>query len=165
MITLNTKIVDQPATATGPIVDGTYAVKVTKVDPWKEHIKDVLINVRDERGRIVKDTAGAIVKQMSKDHKFHTADVVLEITDGPFAGRNLYTSLTTHPNASFITENFVRATGQTNVLIGDLVKTSIGKTLHVEVVNETFEKRSVDKDTGADVVELKTKAKVKTFLQ
>lgn len=164
MITLNTKIADQPQIATGPIVDGRYNVKVTKADPWKEHVKDIHVNTRDERGRIIKNSLGSIVTELSKGHKFYTADLVLEIVDGPLAGRNLYTSLTTHPNASFITENFVRATKQTDVAIGDLVKTSIGKTLTVDVINETFEKHTVDKDTGADVVEVKTKAKVKSFV-
>lgn len=161
MINLDAPIKAAPKTGLVPV--GDYEVKVLSVDDWKPTTKDIYVNVTDGRGRIVRGDDGKPVKELVKGHTFYTADVVLEITDGDYAGSRLYTSLTTHPNASFITENFVRAVGLIGVPLRDVPAKAVDLTLTVGVVHDSYEKKTVDNDTGLETVEVKQKAKVTSF--
>ena len=157
---------DTPIKATfrgGLVAEGDYAVTVAEIADWKPHTKDIMVNVVDTRNRIVRDDAGKPKKELSKGYTFYTADVVLEINGGDFDGAKLYTSLTTHPNASFITENFVRAVGLTGVALKDVISKALDKTLVVTVKHENYDKTTTDPDTGLETVEVKQKAKVIAF--
>lgn len=148
-----------------PIPVGVYMVKVDKIDPWKEIVKDIMVNVVDDRGRLVRDENGQIVKELQRDVKFYTADVQLSITEGDFAGRKIFTNLTTHPNALFITQNFLYAIRAEIMRYADIPEKCIGATLSVETVNEERTRNTIDPVTGLEAQMPTVYSKVKTFIR
>lgn len=161
MIDLNTTI--KPTYRGGLVAEGDYTVTVDTIDAWTPHTKDIMVNKTDERGRMVKDATGKPVKELVKNYTFYTADVKLTVNGGDFDGATLYTSLTTHPNASFITENFARATKLIGVALKDIVTKAVDATLTVTVKHDTYDKVVTDPDTGLETVETKQKAKIIAF--
>ena len=147
-----------------PLANDTYTVTVTSIAPWKETVKDIMVNMRDEKGRIMKDSNGAIIRSLEKDVKFYTADVVLTIKGGDFDGRKIFTNLTTHPNTKFVTTNFLRALGVEDTTYADIPTVCVGKDLRVETMARSYDKVTVDPDTGLDSVITKTATDVKNFL-
>lgn len=161
MIDLTTTVAKQPAT--GIVPKGDYKVTVLEIGAWTPHVKDIMANKTDSRGRLVRGADGKPIKEMLKNHTFYTADVVLIIQGTDYDGAKLYTSLTTHPNAYFITENFVRAVGLVGTPLKDVITAALDKDLTVTVDHDSYEKKSTDPDTGLEIVENKLKAKVIAF--
>jgi len=148
-----------------PIPEADYDTIVLEIKPWKELVRDSNVNKMDENGKLLRDANGKVIKEFVKGLKFYTADVVLKITTGDFKGRRLYPSLTTHPSAVFITENFLYAVNEEEMTFGEIPKACVGKTLSVHVVEETYNRKIVDPDTGFETLEPKSKAAVKDFIR
>lgn len=164
---LNRKVTGREANGGdfAPIPNGDYDVVVHEIKPWKELVRDSNVNKRDDEGKLVRDGNGKVVKELIKGLKFYTADVVLKIVGGDFENRRLYPSLTTHPSAVFITENFLYAVGEEEMTFGEIPTLCVGKTLTVSVETETYYKTVTDPDTGFEEKIPKTKASVKSFLR
>jgi len=146
-----------------PIPEGSYTVKVLEVAPWEKQVKDVYINTRDDKNRPVKDSTGKTVKELVKNVEYYNASITFEIAGGEYQGRRLWSNLTTHPNASFITDNFLFAIGAKEMVASEIPTKTVGKTLDVTVDIVSYERKVVDPETGLPRVEKKTKNEVKQF--
>lgn len=149
----------------GVIPEGDYNVTVLEVKEWRPTKKDIWVNQRDESGKIKRDADGKIMKELHKDMTFYNLDITLEITDGEHKGRRIWTSLTTHPNAEFITQGFLYAIGASQMTYGEIPESVVGKSLAVKTFNETYTKTVTNSDTGLDEVVEKTSTRVKNFLR
>ena len=146
-----------------PIPAGAYEVEVLEVEPWQSRIKDIYINLRGEDGRLLRDENGQTVRELHKGVEYYTANVKLKVVEGEHEGRWLFTSITTHPNASFITENFLYAIGQQELTASKIQDVASGSRLRVDVTIEKYDRKVTDQDTGLEKTEAKTKNEVKTF--
>lgn len=164
---LNTKVEGKkPVNDFAPIPEGKYKVKVKEIKPWKATTKDIMVNTKDEKGRLVKDDKGNLLKELVKDFTFYNADVRLEVTEGEHEGRLLFTSLTTHPNAEFITKNFLYAVGVKEITLNQVQTKCVGLPLDVEVViNNNNYKIEKNPTTGAEKKVLNPRNEVKSFLK
>jgi hypothetical protein len=145
--------------------ESTYNTKVIEIKQWIPMTKDVWINKRDGAGRVVRDDSGKIAKELHKNLTFYNVDITLEITDGEQKGRRIWTSLTTHPNAEFITQGFLFAIGATKMTYGDIPSQCVDKLLAVETFNEPYTKVIVDADTGIEQEITKYSTRVRKFLR
>lgn len=145
--------------------EGTYNTKVLEIKEWTPMTKDVWINKRDGAGRITRDASGKIQKELHKNLTFYNVDITLEITDGDNKGRRIWTSLTTHPNAEFITQGFLFAIGANKMTYGDIPTQCVDKVLAVETFNEPYTKTVVDPDTGLEQEITKYSTRVRKFLR
>jgi|LGOV01.1.fsa_nt_gb hypothetical protein len=148
-----------------PIPDGNYDVIVHEIKDWKELVRDSNVNMLDDEGEFVRDANGKVKKELVKNLSFYTADVVLKIVKGEFKNRRLYPSLTTHPSAVFITENFLYAVDESEMTFGEIPTKCLNKVLSVRVVSETYYKTMTDPDTGFETKIPRTKAAVKDFIR
>jgi hypothetical protein len=152
MLNLNDKVKGKEATNGGdftPIPKDRYAFKVKEVKPWKAKTQNINVIVKDDKGYTKKDDKGNTIKELKKDVTYYNADISLEVIDGEYKGRLVFGNITTHPNAEFITENFVYAIGLDEVELGKLPHLATGKTLDAEVsVNEEAYKYEENKVTG-----------------
>jgi hypothetical protein len=167
-INLNDKVEAKANTTgakSGVIPAGIYNTKVDKIESWKEITKDVMVNLTDDRGRIMRDEDGKIIKELQKDVTFYTADVQLSITEGEYTGRKIFTNLTTHPNALFITQSFLHATKSEIMRYADIPTNCLGKTLAVETFNEERFSNMIDPQTGLETQMPRTYTKVKSFIR
>lgn len=149
---LNAKVEGtRPTNDFSPIPEGQYLVKVVQIKPWKALTKTIMVNTRDERGRLVRDESGNLVKEQVKDFTFYNADVRLEVLEGDYKGRLLFTSLTTHPNAEFITKNFLYAVGVSEITLNQIQTKCVGLKLIVDVsINQENYKIEKNPVTGAE---------------
>jgi Fe-S cluster biosynthesis and repair protein YggX len=146
--------------------EGKYIVEIVAIEPWKEQVKAVeFINVKDEKGNLMKDDNGKIIKEEFRNYEFFTLDMKLKIIDGPNTGRIIYGNLTTHDNVLFLTEGFLFATGVDQLNdINDLFKFDlVGKTLQVETTNQTYTKEVMNQDTGMTEPVERTKTRIKRY--
>ena len=145
--------------------EGTYDTKVLEIKEWTPMTKDVWVNKRDGSGRIMKDATGKPAKELHKNLTFYNVDVTLEITHGDYKGRKVWTSLTTHPNAEFITQGFLFGIGATKMTYGDIPNQVVGKELSIETFNEPYTKVVTDPDTGLEQEITKYSTRVRKFLR
>lgn len=146
-----------------PIPEGIYNVRVLEVQPWEKKVKDIYINVRDEKGKLVKDEDGNTVKELHKNVEYYNALMTLEVTHGENSGRRLFTNLTTHPNASFITDNFLYAIGAKEMVASEIPTKAVGKSLDVAVEISSYKRTVTDPNTGLETTETRTRNEVKSF--
>jgi hypothetical protein len=146
-----------------PIPAGTYNVRVLEIAPWEKQVKDIYINERDEKNRLVKDSDGNTVRSLVKNVEYYNANVTFEITSGEFANRRLWSNLTTHPNATFITDNFLYAIGAKEMVASEIPTKAVGKTLDVVVEISSYKRTVTDPDTGLETSETRTRNEVKSF--
>lgn len=155
---------DQPSKRSyEPIPSGNYTVKVLEIQPWEKQIKDIYVNLRDNSGKVIKDATGKNQKELIKDVEYYNSLMTLEVQGGEHAGRRLFTNLTTHPNASFITDNFLYAINEREMIASDIPKKAPDRFLDVTVEIASYNKTQVDPDTGIETVEVRTKNEVKAF--
>lgn len=145
--------------------EGTYNTKVLEIKSWEPMTKDVWVNKRDGAGRIVRGTDGKIQKELHKNLTFYNVDITLEITDGEHQGRRVWTSLTTHPNAEFITQGFLFAIGENKMTYGDIPSQCVDKVLAVETFNDPYTKKVTDPDTGLEEEITRYSTRVKKYLR
>lgn len=145
--------------------EGVYNTKVLEIKEWTAMTKDVWINKRDGSGRVMRDANNKIQKELHKNLTFYNVDLTLEITDGEHKGRRIWTSLTTHPNAEFITQGFLFAIGANKMTYGDIPRQCVDKELAVETFNESYTKIITDPDTGLDEEITKYSTRVRKFLR
>lgn len=146
-----------------PLPEAEYVVEVTEIKPWKASTKDVWVSQRDGNGRLIKDSAGKIVKELHKNLTFYNCNVTLTIAEGEFKGRKMWTNLTTHPNATFITENFLYAVEEDEITYGQIPTICINKKLVVGTENKEYTVTATNADTGLEEEIKKVKTEVKTF--
>ncbi len=145
---------------------GKYYVSVEKIEDWEEKTqKNAYVITRDEEGLPIKDEKGKILKELVPSLSYFTAKVTLRITEGEFTGRKIYTSLTTHPDAIFITEGFLFAVEENELALIDVQEKCINKELMVDLDYRTYEKKVQDSATGLESVEKRTIPNVKKFLR
>lgn len=145
--------------------EGTYQTKVLEIKEWTPMTRDVWVNRRDGSGRILKDADGKIQKELHKNLTFYNVDMTLEITEGEHSGRRIWTSLTTHPNAEFITQGFLFAVGATKMTYGDIPTQCLNKNLAVETFNEAYTKKVTDPDTGLEEEITRYSTRVRKYLR
>lgn len=145
--------------------EGTYNAKVLEIGSWRPMTKDVWVNKRDGAGRIVKDNKGVIQKELHKNLTFYNVDVTLEIINGEHKGRRIWTSLTTHPNAEFITQGFLFAIGEAKMTYGEIPAQCVDKVLSVETFNQPYEKVVTDPNTGIEEKITKHSTRVRKYLR
>ena|SRR5690554_5390736 len=146
--------------------EGEYNVVVEEINPWeKKTKKNVMIIQRDENGYPLKDEKGNIVKEKVEELTFYLSNVKLRIVDGEYKDRFIFTNLTTHPNASFITEGFLYAIGKEELTANKIPLECVNEYLTVGVNHRTYEKKTINKDTGLEEVETRTIANVNNFLK
>lgn len=136
-----------------PIPKGEYLVKVAEIKPWESKVKDIYVNKKDENGWLVKDERGNKVTELVKDCTFYMAKVVFEILDeGDFKGKKISDNLTTHPNAMFITENFLYAVDVGQIALNEIQNKCVGLKLIIGVDVESYTKttKTKDKETGEE---------------
>jgi len=91
------------------IPKGKYAVEVALIEGWTEKTGKVALNKVDASGSVIK-VDGKVVREKAQDYKWYGCKMRLKLTgEGEFAGRLVFTHLTTHPNAGFILESFLAA--------------------------------------------------------
>ncbi len=159
----NTENISETKKSFDPIPEDIYNVRVLEIQPWEKQVKDIDVIVRDEKGKIAKDEEGNTVRKLTKNVEYYNTNVTLEITGGDYENRRLWTNLTTHPNASFITDNFLYAIGAKEMVASDIPTKAIGKTLDVVVEISSYERKITDPDTGLERTETRTKNEVKSF--
>lgn len=145
--------------------EGRYAVEVEDIKQWQPKTKDVWVNMRDGQNRLIKDATGKVKKELHKNLTFYTCDVTLVITDGDFKNRKVWTSLTTHPNAQFITEGFLYAVNEKAMTFGQIPNLCIGKRLEIETKNEEYTKTVTNADTGLEENITKQAVRVHKFIR
>ena len=146
-----------------PIPEGIYTVSVLEINPWEKQVKDIYVNQRDDKGKLIKDKDGNNVKELMKKVEYYNSLMTLEVTHGNHVGRRLFTNLTTHPNASFITDNFLYAIGAKEMVASEIPTKAVGKTLDVVVEISQYEKKVTDPDTGIETTETRSKNEVRSF--
>jgi len=152
MLNLDSKVKGKEPQNTGdfePIPKDRYPFKVKEVKPWKAKTQNINVIVKDKNGYAKKDDKGNVIRELKKDVTYYNADIVLEVRDGEYKGRLVFGNITTHPNAEFITENFVYAIGLDEVELGKLPNLAQGKTLDADIsINEDAYKYEENKVTG-----------------
>lgn len=159
MIDYNKKIVTGEAPAKqgfAPLPSGEYVVEIESIsDPNEVHIDNAKIKLRDETGKIVR---GEYTTTPALD--FVRFDVTLRITEGEFAGRKIWTKLSTHPDYVWVMKGLFYATGQTDLTLGQL-KQLEGTTVRVDAnsVEQTYTKTELDPVTALETEVEKTVTK------
>lgn len=150
-----------------PIPDGEYKAIVKEIKPWEGITKDIYVNEKDENGWLVKDADGKKVTTLHKDFTFYNAKVTFEILDGDYKGRKLIENLTTHPNASFITSNFLYAANIGEITVGEIPNKCVGVKMIVGIETDTYTKKTKikDKETGEETYKEEEKSvnRIKSF--
>ena len=65
-----------------------------------------LITRRDERGFAIKDEKGKVIKDKVDNLEWYQCNVRFKIIEGDYANRIVFSNLTTHPDALFMTQGF-----------------------------------------------------------
>lgn len=145
---------------------GRYECVVSKVGEWEaKDFANVAVNLRDDSGKILKDDNGDRVTE-KMDFTAYSANVVLDIVDGDFYGRKIFTNVTTHPNVLFLLEGFIYAIkADKGLRLTDLADSAVGKRVAVDVYHRTYEKRVVDPDTAKETKVPVVSVSVKSFMR
>jgi len=127
----------------GVLPEGTYKAKVTKIAPWK--------------GKVYKSIAlskyGKPTGETVENLEVFNAQATLEVTDEEYVGKRVWYNLTTHPNASFVLENFLYATVGEDCSLADIQKEAIGAEVSIYVTVSSYTKTKVDSSTGREIKE------------
>lgn len=162
ILDLNSKVVGKQSKSFEPIPVGVYEAVVETIEPWQpKEFVNAKINKKDESGLVVRDDNGKIEK-VDADFTAYSADLRLKITSGDYEGRLVFANLTTHPDVSFLLDQFIYAT-VTSCVLAELQDKALGKPLKVNVGIKEYPKTYVDPNTAIEKTEMKTKNYVKGF--
>jgi len=156
MIDYNKKIVTGEAPAKkgfAPLPSGEYVVEIESIgQPNEVHIDNAKVKLRDDTGKIVR---GEYTTTPSLD--FVRFDVTLRIVDGEFAGRKIWTKLSTHPDYVWVMKGLFYAINRTDLTLGQL-KELEGATVRVDAntVEQTYTKTELDPVTALETQVEKT---------
>lgn len=157
---------EQKPTEYVALPDGEYDVEVIEIKNWKPITKkNVMVNQRGADGKLLRDGSGKIVRNKEAELTFYTCDVRLKIVSGDHKGRIIFTSLTTHPNAVFITEGFLYAVGEDSMTFGEIPTKCVERLLSVDVYQEEYTAKKTNDDTGIEEEITKIKNRVKRFIR
>lgn len=165
---LNQKVngTEQKSTEYIILPTGEYDVEVVRIDNWKPVTKkNVMVNQRGEDGKLLRDSNSKIVRKKEAELTFYTCDVRLKVVNGDHKGRLVFTSLTTHPNAVFITQGFLFAIGEDEMTFGEIPTKCVERLLSVDVYKEDYTTTKSNPDTGMDETITKPKNRVKRFIR
>lgn len=168
MIDLDTVVsaVKQEEVSYDVIPEGKYLVEVVQIDDWeKKSKKNALITRRDERGFAIKDEKGKVIKDKVDNLEWYQCNVRFKIIEGDFTNRIVFSNLTTHPDALFMTQGFLYAVGLSELPLGKVQETCLGRKLIIDVYHSEYTKKEVDKTTGIEVEKTYTNARVKTHIR
>lgn len=151
---LNAKVKGRKQSGGGfePLPKGEYDVIVDTIKPWKKLVKDSYVNTYDEDGELIRNENDKPVKEFVKNLEFYVADVTLKVLSGDFKNRLIFTSITTHPSASFITEGFLYALDRDEIAYADIQTECKGDALSVLVDIDIYEKKITDPDSGIEEI-------------
>lgn len=148
------------------IPKGRYTFVVDTIDPWeKKEKKNEMIILRDENGYALKDEKGRVEKEKVDHLEFYTANIKLKIIRGQFANRTIFASLTTHPNAVFVTQGFLYAVGEDELPFSEIPTVCKGKELDGQLEYREYETTKVDKNTGVETTETRRVPNITKFLR
>lgn len=130
---------------------GKYAAIVKSIADWKaKDNKNMKVFEYDEKFHKVKDEAGKDVFSM-QDVKSYSAEVVFEITDPKYAGRNVKMWLKLHPNIPWEFPAFLDACGVVEDIFPDAVKRHcVDAEVTLDLIISDKPIKRVNKDTGLD---------------
>lgn len=166
IIGLDKKFKAKEQTVFEELPEGIYTFVVDSIKPWeKKTIKNAKLTVRDENGYPLKDDKNKIIKETVDSLEFYVCNVTLKVLDGKYAGRLVWADLTTHPDAAFITEGFLYAVGEAELMASEIPTKCVGKVLKAETYHNKYEKKITDKDTGLETTETRINTKVKRFIK
>lgn len=148
-------------TSFGVIPEGKYKVKVKEIGEWKLSKKDIKVYLKDENGEDILDDKGERATELVKNCEFYNANVRFEIVEGDYKGRLLFHNLTTHPNMSFSISNFLYAVNKNNISAAEIKKECTGLICEAVVIETTYDKKVVDKDTGVEEVKSTPKNEIR----
>lgn len=163
MITnLNAVVQGKEAKGFEPLPAGVYDAVVDTIKPWvAKEFKDALINDRDEEGFVIRDENNKTVK-VKADFTAYSSDIVLKITSGDYEGRLIFANITTHPDVSFLLDQFIYATVNSCVL-AELPEKALGLPVRVNVGVREYVKTVTDPNTALDKEEKRVTNQVKGF--
>lgn len=147
-----------------PLPSGEYVVEIESIaDPVEVSIDNAKLKLRDETGKIVR---GEFTTTPHLD--FARFDVTLKIADGEFAGRKIWTKLSTHPDYVWVLKGLLYATNNTNLTLAQL-KQLEGTIVKVDAnsVEQTYTKTEIDPVTAlqTEVEKTTTKTFVNRYLK
>ena len=129
------------------IPEDKYNVELVRVYKWRKTVKDTMVAIRDENGKVVKLANGDVAKELVKNLEWYNADVLFKILDGEYAGVAVKGSLSTHPEMQRNLKQFLYCAGLFGVTAGE-VENHLGAKLRVKTKNET--RTYEDKETGVE---------------
>jgi hypothetical protein len=162
MIDYNKKIITGEAPAKqgfAPLPSGEYVVEIESIsEPNEVHIDNAKLKLRDNTGKIVR---GEFTTVPSLD--FVRYDVTLKIAEGEFAGRKIWTKLSTHPDYVWVMKGLFYATNNPDLTLAN-IKTLEGYLVKVDAnsVEQTYVKTELDPTTALETEV--TKTVTKTFV-
>lgn len=146
-----------------PLPKGNYVVKLKSVGDWKtKHFDRLEANVYDDKYQQVKDANGKPVTELLKDFDIYNTQLCFTVVSPEeYAGRLLFTNITTHPNMPWIVPNFLHAMGVPKLRLSAL-PTLVGGVCSVYVIVKVDKVPSKDED-GLDVETEYIKNEIKGF--
>lgn len=169
MIDLNTvvsAVKQEESVGYDVIPEGKYLVEVVQIDEWeKKSKKNALITRRDERGFAIKDEKGKVIKDKVDNLEWYQCNVRFKIIEGDYANRIVFSNLTTHPDALFMTQGFLYAVGLSELPLNKIQETCLGRKLIIDVYHSKYTKKEIDKTTGLEVEKTYTNARVRTHIR
>lgn len=166
MIDLNTKITpSEPINESREVIPaGTYTLKVIKIEPWKaQPAKTIQVAERDERGYVVKDDTGKVIRNTVKDVVLYSTNITLEVQYGEYRGRRVFHRFDTHPDFSFLISHFTYACDVGEPILAELPTVCLNKVVEGVVEHQTYNKKVVDKNTGIEDIIPTTVARITKF--
>lgn len=146
-----------------PVPEGEYKLRVKEIDPWKDTTKTIKVIQRDEKGNAIKDEKGNNVTETVKDCKFYNCNVRFEIVGGEYDGRLVFHNLTTHPNMSWAIPNFLYALNLKELAASQIQSTCVGKECLGNIIIDSYDKVTQNKDTGIDETVKRTINRIKSL--
>jgi hypothetical protein len=136
-----------------PLPSGEYVVEIESISaPNEVNIDNAKIKLRDENNKIVRGEYTTAPKL-----QFVRFDVTLKITEGEFAGRKIWTKLSTHPDYVWVLKGLLYTTNSTDLTLAQLSQL-VGKTVRVDAntVDQTYTKKEIDPQTALETEVEKT---------
>jgi hypothetical protein len=147
---------EKPKQAFKALPNGEYVVRIDEIKtPVEVSIENAKIKLRDASGKIVKGEFETIDKL-----DFARFDITLTITEGEFAGRKIWSKLSTHPDYMWILKGLLYATGNTNITLSEL-SALVGTTVKVDTntTEQSYTKTEIDPTTALETEVQKTASK------
>lgn len=146
---------------------GDYVATVRSMGEWNPKQNPVLeVYVFDDEGHKVKDENGKELKERALNVTTYSSQVIFQISEGEFAGKDVYYWLNLHPNQPWAFPAFIHACGVTDEIHpSEAQSLCTGAVVTISVDVETKKYPSTDKVTGLTTEKERTQNVVKRVKQ